>query len=429
MRWKMPPSELFVRNRERLGMLLKPKSLVILLANDVMPTNADGVMGYRQQSDLLHLTGIHQEQSILMFMPDAADEREREILFVRETGPEIAIWEGNKLTKEEAARISGIARVEWISSFPDFQRRMLCQADRVYLSTNEHLRADVTVQTRNDRFVHECMRRFPLHRYERLSPLMHQLRMIKQPEEIAMMRKACEITGSGFRRVLDFVRPGVGEWEIEAELAHEFIRLGSRGFAYTPIIGSGGNACVLHYTENDCRCEDGRLVLLDVAAEYGGWNADLTRTIPVNGRYSPRQRAIYDAVLRVMRGANEILRPGNTTSQYSARVVEMMEEELVGLGLFSMAEAKNQGPEKHLVRRYFMHGVSHHLGIDVHDVQTPHEVFQEGMVFTIEPGIYLRDEGIGVRLENDVLIGADANIDLMADIPIEAAEIEELMNR
>lgn len=424
----MPPSDLFIRNRARLGERLKPKSMVVLHANDVLPTNADGVMGFKQNSDLLHLTGIHQEQTTLVLVPDAVDERDREILFVRETSEQIAIWEGHKLSKEEVTRVSGIKRVEWTTAFPGLLRRLAMEVEHIYLSSNEHMRADVTVQTRNDRFIRECMAQFPLHRYERLSPLMHQLRLIKQPEEIGMLRKACEITGSGFQRVLKFLRPGVGEWEIEAELAHEYLRLGSRGFAYPPIIGSGVNACALHYVDNHCRCEDGQLVLLDVAAEYGGWNADLTRTVPVNGRFTKRQRDVYDAVLRVLRGCNEILRPGNNARQYYKQVVELMEEELVGLGLFTRQEANSQGEDKALVKRYFMHGVSHHLGIDVHDVHPPHEVFEEGMVFTIEPGIYLRDEGFGVRLENDVVIGAEANIDLMAEIPIEAEEIEELMN-
>lgn len=425
----MPSKELFAGNRERLRKLLKPKSMVVLHANDILPTNADGVMGFIQNSDLLHLSGVDQEETVLVLVPGAVEEKDREILFVRETSEEIAIWEGEKLTKEAAKKVSGINRVEWTTAFPQLLRRFALEVDHIYLATNEHLRADVTVQTRNDRFIRECMEKFPLHRYERLAPLMHQIRLIKQPEEIAMLRKACEITREGFERVLKFIRPGVGEWEIEAELAHDYIRRGSRGFAYPPIIGSGGNACVLHYVENKDRCESGQLVLMDAAAEYGGWNADLTRTVPVNGRYTVRQKDVYNAVLRVLRGSNEILRPGNSASNYYKQVVELMEEELVGLGLFSKAEAKAQGEDKPLVKNYFMHGVSHHLGIDVHDVHPPNDVFEEGTVFTIEPGIYLREEGFGVRLENDVVIGVERNVDLMEDIPIEAEEIEEIMNR
>lgn len=427
MRVEPVPSELFVRNRERLRELLKPDCMVIVHANDIMPTNADGTMGFKQNSDFLYLTGVDQEDSVLVLMPGAGEERDREILFVSETSEQIAIWEGQKLTKERAAEVSGIARVEWTSAFDAMLHRLVPQVNHVYLTTNEHARATIPVQTRNDRFIRYCRERYPLHAYERLAPLMHVLRMIKQPEEVALIRKACWITEMGFRRLLGFIRPGVGEWEIEAELIHEFVRRGSRGFAYPPIIGSGANACVLHYVENNRRCEDGQLVLLDVAAEYAGWNSDLTRTVPVNGRFSKRQREVYDAVLRVFRGANEILRPGASPQQYHKQVLELMEEELVRLGLISVADAKAQGPDKPLVKKYYMHGTSHHLGLDVHDVSPANALFAEGMVCTIEPGIYIREEGIGVRLENDVLIGKNANIDLMGAIPIEAEEIEELM--
>jgi Xaa-Pro aminopeptidase len=286
----------------------------------------------------------------------------------------------------------------------------------------------VVVETRNARFIKECQARYPLHRYERLAPLLQRLRITKHPVELDMIQRACNITDAGFRRLLGFVKPGVGEWEIEAELVHEFVRRGSRGFAYAPIIGSGKNACVLHYVENDQVCKDGEMVLMDVAAEYAGWASDLTRTIPVNGRFTRRQRDVYDAVLRVFNGANSLLRPGNTPLEYQKQIIELMEHELVGLGLFSAKEARAQGADKALVKKYFMHGTSHHLGLDVHDVCPPHEPFAEGMVFTIEPGIYIREEGLGVRLENDVVIGAKGNFDLMGSIPMEADEIEELMN-
>ncbi len=428
MRYEPISREFFVRNRERLRGLLKPGSIVIVHANDIFPTNADGTMPFMQNSDLYHLTGVDQEETVLVLMPDAADPREREILFVKETNETVAIWEGEKLTKAQATEATGIERVEWSHAFDSFFHRLAPQAERIYLTTNEHLRANVVVPTRNDRFIRECQGRYPLHRYERLAPLMHRLRVTKEPEEIKILQKACDITEAGFRRVLGFIRPGVGEWEIEAELLHEFVRRGSRGFAYSPIIGSGKSACVLHYISNDAVCRDGELVLMDVAAEYAGWNSDMTRTVPVNGRFTKRQREVYDAVLRVLRGANGILRPGIEPMEYQKQVVEMMEGELVGLGLFSQKEAKEQGPDKPLVKRYFMHGTSHQLGLDVHDVGPPHEPIAEGMVLTIEPGIYIREEGIGVRLENDVVVGADGNFDLMGKIPIEAEEIEELMN-
>ena len=428
MRYESINPDLFTFNRERLRALLKPNSIVIVHANDILPSNADGTFPLKQNSDLLHLTGVNQEETVLVLMPDAKDDKEREILFVKETSELIAIWDGEKLTKEQARAQTGIERIEWSHSFDSFLHRLIPQVDHIYLTTNEHLRASVVVQTRNDRFIRDCQARYPLHRYERLAPLMHQLRMTKHPIEIDILQKACDITEAGFRRILGFVKPGVGEWEVEAEYLHEFVRRGSRGFAYTPIIGSGKNACVLHYIENHSRCLDGEMLLMDVAAEYAGWNSDMTRTIPVNGRFTPRQRDVYNAVLRVLRGANDILRPGNTPMNYQKQVIELMEAELIGLGLIDAKAAKEQGPDKPLVKKYFMHGTSHHLGLDVHDVAPPHEPFAEGMVFTIEPGIYIREENLGVRLENDVVIGANGNTDIMGNIPIEADEIEALMN-
>lgn len=428
MRYEPIDPQFFVRNREKLRALLQPGSIAIVLANDIYPTNADGTMAFKQNADLFYLTGVDQEDTVLVLMPDAKDPKEREILFVKETSEHIAIWEGEKLTKEGARAATGIERVEWSSTFESWLHRLVPQADNVYLATNEHLRAATVVETANDRFIRKCQARYPLHRYQRLAPLMHRLRITKDPVEVDIIQKACKITESGFRRLLGFVKPGVGEWEVEAELLHEFVRRGSRGFAYGPIIGSGKNACVLHYVDNDKICQDGDMLLLDVAAEYAGWASDLTRTIPVNGRFTRRQRDVYDSVLRVFRGANSILRPGNTPMEYQKQVVELMEAELVHLGLIGAKEAKEQGPDKPLVKKYFMHGTSHHMGLDVHDVAPPHEPFAEGMVFTIEPGIYIREEGLGVRIENDVVLGKDGNFDLMADIPIEAGEIEELMN-
>jgi Xaa-Pro aminopeptidase len=428
VRYEPIPPAFLTRNRENLRALLKPRSLVILQSNDVYPTNADGCMPFKQNSDLFYLTAVEQEETTLLLMPDAVDPHEREILFIKETSEQIAVWEGEKLSKEQARAATGVERIEWAHTFETFLHRMAPQVEHIYLSTNEHLRASVVVETRNARFIKDCQRRYPLHRYQRLAPLLHRLRIFKSREEIAIMQRACDITAAGFRRVLGFIQPGVGEWEIEAELLHEFVRRGSRGFAYAPIIGSGKNACVLHYIENDRRCMDGDLVLMDVAAEYAGWASDLTRTVPVNGKFTPRQRQVYDAVLRVFRAANDWLRPGNTPMAYQKQVVALMEQELIGLGLFSAKQARAQGPDKALVKKYFMHGTSHHLGLDVHDVCPPHEPFAAGMVFTIEPGIYIREESLGVRLENDVLIGQDHNIDLMGHIPIEAEEIETLMH-
>jgi Xaa-Pro aminopeptidase len=428
MRYQPIDPQLFVRNRQKLRDILPPDSIVIVLSNDVFPTNADGTMAFKQNSDLFYLCGVDQEDTALVLFPDAKDTNQCEILFVKETSEHIAIWEGEKLNKEQARATTGIQRIEWYQNFEPMLHSLIPQARHVFLTTNEHLRAMVVVETANDRFIKKCQQRYPLHRYERLAPLMHELRMIKEPEEIKIMQHACDITEAGFRRLLGFVKPGVGEWEVEAELLHEFVRRGSRGFAYQPIIGSGKNACVLHYITNEAVCQDGEMLLLDVAAEYAGWASDLTRTIPVNGRFTKRQRDVYNSVLRVFRGANEILRPGNTPMQYQKQVIELMEEELIRLKLIDAKEAKNQGPDKALVKKYFMHGTSHHLGLDVHDVSPPHQPFGEGMVFTIEPGIYIREENLGVRLENDVVIGANSNTDIMGNIPIEADEIEALMN-
>ena len=428
MRYEPADSQLFVRNRARLIDSLKKDSLAIVHSNDVMPTNADGTMALRQNTDLYHLSGIDQEESVLLLFPDAKNEREREILFVRETSVHIAIWEGEKLTKEKATELSGIQNVQWTSAFDATLHRLIQQAEYVYLNTNEHLRASISVETRDARFIKKCQAHYPLHKYERLAPLMHKLRMIKDPEEIKMLQKACDITEDGFRRILTFVKPGVGEWEIEAEYMHEFLRQKSKGFAYSPIIGSGKNACVLHYLENKEVCQDGDLLLMDVAAEYANWNADMTRTIPVNGKFTDRQRAVYNSVLAVFHKANSILRPGILPSDYQLQVLEFMEEELIKLGLIDAEEAKNQDDSKPLVKKYFMHGTSHHLGLDVHDVCPPEEPVAEGMVFTIEPGIYIREENLGIRVENDVVIQKDGNLDLMANIPIEADDIEALMN-
>lgn len=429
MRETIDNSDLFTANRFRLRAELKPRSIVIIVSNDVLPTNADGVMPYHQNADLYYLTGICQEDTVLVLMPDAVDEREREILFVKETSPEIAVWEGEKLDKSAAAKQSGIKRVEWRQHFEGWLHLLVPQMDNIYLLTNEHLRAETIVETANDRFIASCRGRYPLHYYHRLAPIMHRLRAHKDPAEIALIGKACEITEAGFRRVLNFVKPGVGEWEIEAEYIHEFVRRGSSGFAYPPIIGSGKNTCVLHYVQNSCRCEKGDLLLMDVGAEWSGYKADMTRTIPVSGQFTKRQKEVYNAVLRVMLGANEILRPGHTPKEYHREVLELMEAELVNLGLLSMSDVRNQGRDKTAVKKYFMHGTSHHLGLDVHDVAPPHYPFTEGMVFTIEPGIYIPEENLGIRLENNVVIEANRNVDLMASIPLEADEIEALMTQ
>lgn len=428
MRYTPLPADLFVANRKRLYAALPPRSMVILNANDLLATNADGTIGFVQNSDLYYLSGIDQEETILILFPDAPDPRQRELLFVRETSEQIAIWEGEKLTKEEATKRSGIQRVHWLPDFETLFRQLMTQADAVYLNTNEHPRASIQTETRDARFIQRCQREYPLHDYRRLAPLMHKLRVVKQPQELEALREAIRITEDGFRRLLKFVRPGVYEYGIEAELAHEFIRQRARGFAYTPIIASGANSCVLHYITNHCQCRDGDVLLLDVAANYANYNADLTRTIPVNGRFTPRQRQVYDAVLRVHKAAIQMLRPGVIIRDYQEEVAKLMTSELIGLNLLKKEDVAKQDPEKPLYKKYFMHGTSHHLGLDVHDVGRTWEPIVPGMVFTVEPGIYIREEGIGVRIENNIVIGESQNTDLMATIPIEADEIEALMN-
>ena len=304
----------------------------------------------------------------------------------------------------------------------------MAEAENVYLNTNEHIRAEIFVETRNSRFINTCKKEYPLHSYHRSAPLMHQLRAIKSEEEISALQKACDITEKGFRRILNYVKPGVMEYEIEAEFIHEFINQQSRGFAYTPIIASGFNACVLHYIENNQQCNDGDVILMDVGAEYANYNADMTRAIPVNGTFTKRQKEIYNAVLRVKQEATKMLTPGNKIVEYHKEVGKVMESELLGLDLISKTDIKNQNPESPAYKKYFMHGTSHHLGLDVHDVGNIYQEMQSGMVFTVEPGIYIREENLGIRLENDVVITENGINDLMKNIPIEANEIEELMN-
>ncbi|MGI8603255.1 MAG: aminopeptidase P N-terminal domain-containing protein [Verrucomicrobiales bacterium] len=424
-------ASLFAGNRQRLAKSLRPNSLAIIVGNDILPTNADGVLPFKQNSDLFYLTGVDQEETILMLYPDAFDqEKHRELLFLRETNDNIAVWEGERLSKERAAEATGIdiRCIHWLGGFNQLWRTLMLQAEHVYLNLNEHPRAEVAVATRELRFARECQKKFPLHRYERLAPIMARLRMIKSAPEIKLLKEAIAITAGGFARVLAFVKPGVGEWEIEAELAHEFLRRRSKGFAYPPIIGSGKNGCILHYGDNHSECQDGELLLLDAAAEYANYNADLTRTIPVNGRFSKRQRRVYNAVLRVFRTAAELLRPGLILKDWNDQVGETIEKELIDLRLLKARDVRKQNPDKPLYKKYFMHGVGHHLGLDVHDVALATEPVKAGMVFTIEPGIYITEEGLGVRLENDILVGRKTNTDLMADIPIEAEAIEELMS-
>ncbi len=419
---------LFVQNRSKLATRLRKNSIAIIHAADIMPRSADGVLPFIQNADLFYLTGVEQEDTILMLFPDAVEEKHREILFLRETTEHIRVWEGDKLTIEQAQKATGVKTVLWNHEFPQLLRTLGMQADTIYLPINEHVRASQNVETADLRFVKHCQSIFPLHRYERLAPIIYELRCVKSPLEIALLQEACDMTDAGFRRLLGYVRPGVWEYEIEAELAHEWMRRRSRGFAYPPIIASGVNACVLHYVTNDHQCQDGDMLLLDVAAEYANYNADMTRTIPVNGRFTKRQRQVYDAVLQVFRACYKLIKPGVQLREYQKQVESAMQEQLCMIGLLKPEDVAKQNPEKPLLKQYFPHGTSHHLGIDVHDVSPPNYALRPGMVLTIEPGIYIREENLGVRLENNILITEHGVTDLMANIPIEAEEIEDLMN-
>ena len=429
MRYENIDKELFIANRKRLAEELKSGAIAVLNANDVMPTNADGTMRFRQNSDLFYLTGVDQEETIVLLFPDAPDKKYREVLFLRETSDLIATWEGHKLTKEEARRQTGIDTVLWTSEFWTVFKMLMVMGDveHVYLNTNDHYRADVVVESREMRFVKTCMERFPLYKYERLAPLMHKLRSVKSKTEIELMQRACDITAQGFMRVLKFVKPGVKEYEIEAEWAHEFIRNGSRGFAYEPIIAAGANSCVLHYIENNQVCQAGEVLLLDVGAEYANYNADLTRTIPVSGKFTPRQRDVYNAVLHVKKEATKMLRPGEKYYEYHREVQHIMESALIDLKLIDRNDVKHQDKTRPLFQKYFMHGTGHQLGLDVHDVGNMYHKMREGQVWTVEPGIYIREEGFGVRIENNVVIRENGVFDLMRNIPEEADEIESIM--
>jgi Xaa-Pro aminopeptidase len=419
---------LFTANRERLKQLLLQNSVAVVNANDVMPTNADGSMGFHQNADLFYLTGIHQEETALVLAPEAFDERLREILFVREPNEQLRIWEGHKLSKEEASALSGVKTVKWLSEFRGLFHQLMCESEHVYLNTNEHYRAQVEVESRDARFVRDCQQRYPLHAYHRLAPLMHQLRVIKSPAEIEVIKQASQITRLGFARVLKFLKPGVNEAEIEAEFAHEFIRHRA-GFAYLPIIAAGENNCVLHYNRNDQVCRAGELVLLDVAAGYGNYMSDLTRTIPVNGRFTRRQRQVYDAVLRTFRAVMKSMVPGKSILDLRKETEALVEKECVDLGLLKPSQIRKQDPDNPAVRKFFMHGVAHPIGLDVHDVLSVKDKIKPGWVLTCEPAIYIQEERFGVRLENTVLITETGQEDLMQDIPIEAEAIEACMRR
>jgi Xaa-Pro aminopeptidase len=421
-------SKLFIENRERITKLMLPNSLAVANANDIPPTNADGTIAMVPNSDLFYLSGIAQEQSLVLLFPDAPDENQREILFLRDLTEHAQTWEGHKLTREEARKISGIRNIQWLSDFPSMFHRLMCGCEHVYLNSNEHQRAEIEVETRDARFIAQCQRKYPLHQYHRLARLLHTLRIVKSEPEIDAIRQACKITGQGFVRVMRCLKPGSNEADIEAELAHEFIRNHCR-FAYLPIIATGINGCSLHYNSNDTECRKGELVLMDTAAAHSNYNSDLTRTIPVNGRFSRRQKQVYNAVLRVFRGASKLLTPGKLPRDWQKEAEQLTEKELVDLGLISLQDIKKQLKERPALKKYFMHGIGHPIGLDVHDVGYTTQPIKAGWVMTCEPGIYIPEEKLGIRLENTLLVTDKGSVDLMADIPLELDAIESIMNQ
>ncbi len=429
MKYDRIKKELFVANRANFVKRMDKNALAVFNSNDIFPISADSTMPFQQHRDIFHLSGVDQEESILVISPNSKNEAHKEVLFLKETNEHIAVWEGEKLTKEAAFEVSGIKTVYWLDQFETVFKQMMVEVVSIYLNTNEHLRASTIVQTRDDRFNIKVKQDYPAHQVLRSAPIMHSIRAVKHPIELDLMQHACNITKKGIERLLGFVKPWVWEYEIEAELIHEFMINRSQGFAYTPIVASGPSACVLHYIENNQQCKDGDVILLDVGAEYANYASDLSRSIPVNGRFTDRQKAVYNSVLHVKNEAEKMLVPGTLIPEYHKEVGLLMESELVKLGLIDATDIKNQDPKWPAYKKYFMHGTSHFIGLDTHDLGYYNEPIEAGMVFTCEPGIYIPEEGLGIRLEDDLVVQeSGAPLNLMGDIPIEADHIETLMN-
>ena len=429
MRYQLINNEFFVRNRKNFEKQMQENSLALFYSNDQCPRNGDQYHPFRQSSDFFYLTGIEQEKSILLLAPDCPNEKLREALFLLRTNETLEIWEGHKYTEQGAKATSGIENIYWLDDFEAALKEVMSYFDIVYLNSNEYIKFFPDVENREKRLGKIVQSQYPLHKYYRAAPLLAKQRLIKSRQEIDLIKEACAITNKAFRRILGFTRPGVWEFEIEAEISHEFTRNRAGGHGYAPIIASGKSACVLHYTENDKISRNGDLLLMDFGAEYANYTADLSRTIPVNGKFSPRQKELYNAVLRVMKAVKSCYIPGKTINDINNRANELMESELMGLGLIDKDEVKKQSKNNPLFKKYFMHGTSHFMGLDVHDVGSKEEPLKPGMVLTCEPGIYIPEENTGIRIENDLLITEDGPIDLMADFPIEAEEIENLMNQ
>ena len=429
MKYQPINSALFIKNRKNFASLMQKNSLAIFNSNDIYPISADSTMPFEQHRDLFYLSSVDQEESVLMLFPDCPNENLREVLFLTETNEHIAVWEGEKLTKEAAFNTSGVQAVFWLQDLEKVLFEMTTYCDTFYINTNEHYRANIVTETREDRFTKWLLAKYPAHSVAKSNPILQRLRAVKDPIELDLMQQACDITEKGFRRILNFIQPGVWEYEIEAELIHEFIKNRSKGFAYTPIIASGNNANVLHYIENNQQCKAGDLILFDVAAEYANYKSDLSRTVPVSGKFSERQKAVYNAVNHVKKEATKLLTPGTIWKDYHVEVGGIMTAELLKLGLLDKADVQNEDKNWPAYKKYFMHGTSHHIGLDTHDYGLLHKPMEANMVFTVEPGIYIPEEGFGIRLEDDVVVQENgAPFNLMGNIPIEADEIEDIMN-
>lgn len=429
MRYEPIPVSLFENNRKRFIAKMSSNSLAILTSNDVMPNNADDVMGFAQNTDLFYLSGIEQDETIMLLYPDAFKEENREILFVKEVNEQTLIWEGDFLTKDQVTAISGIKNVKWTHEFEKTMQLFAFEADTIYLGHNEHIkRITAEMNTRQDRMIQWCKEKYPLHQYDRIAKITRDLRPIKSAEEVALIEEAIAISVKGFKGLLKAVKPNVKEYELEAELAYEYIKNGGLRHAFKPIIASGKNACALHYNTNDAICKDGEMILVDFGVCYANYNSDTTRCLPVNGTFSPRQKAVYESVLYCLKEGSKMLKPGILSKDYEEKMAKLVETELIKLGLIRPEEIASQDPKNPVYKKYFMHGTAHHLGLDVHDVGLYSRPFEKGMVLTCEPGIYIREEGIGCRLENDYLLTEDGKINLSAAMPIEIEEIEQLIN-
>ena len=428
MKYSPIDNSLFIKNRKKFIDKMEDNSIAFFNSNDNYPVSADTTLPFEQHRDLFYLSGINQEETVLLLFKKSNEEF-KEIIFLTEPNDLLTHWEGARLDRKKTLSISGIQNICWLNELNNIIGALMKEVQILYLNKNEHYRAKIETQTREERFNNWITKEYPSKETKGCNIILQRLRSIKDPIEIQLIQKACDITELGFRRILNFVKPGVWEYEIEAEFSHEFLRNKSKKFAYSPIIASGINSNILHYIKNNNQCRKGDVLLLDVGAEYANYSSDMTRTIPVSGKFTKRQKAIYNSVLLVKNEATKLLRPGLLWKEHYAEVGKIMTSELLKLGLLSKNDVQNQTKENPAFKKYFTHGVSHHLGLDTHDYGDLSRPIEKNMVFTVEPGIYVQEENFGIRLEDDVVVQENADpINLMKNIPIEIEEIEDLMN-